>query len=96
MVLTEKTKTTVGFLVVVVSAVVWLNSKFDDVNSKSQASIEPIRTELTTVKSGLRDVTYTVDRLNDRLADQWTRPQMESLMLRFARDNPSLRVPEVR
>jgi TolA-binding protein len=89
-----------GFLILVSSGVIgsglWMNGKFESVQQNASDELRVLNQQLAEMKDQIKDLSFKIERIDDKNTYIWTLSQMEAFALKMARDNTSLKVPEVK
>lgn len=107
MALNERTTTTLGFAGVVVTAIlgagVWLNGKLTEAGSEARlavsdakVSVVEIQRDVANARGEMKDLSFKVSRIEDKITNNVLRSEFEAWILRLARDNPTMKVPDLR
>lgn len=107
MALTERTPTTIAFMLLVCGGVLgcalWLNERFNNIDAKQEQRFTDIaakqdennaqvRSSIDDVREQVRDLQFDVKGIDAKVTDRVTFSDVEAAFLKLARDNPTLKV----
>lgn len=89
--LSHETKITIGLVIALIGACLWINNKFNDLNFENQS----VKLQLQSMQKGFEDQLDSLRVvLNQKTEDRYTKAESAARFYRLAILNPGLKIPD--